>query len=123
MNSDHDAIVQLEERLRQAMLSSDVAALDELIADDLVFTLPTGAVAGKQMDLDAHRSGSEKLTAVNFLERQVQIYDKVAIVTVKTELAGTYEGEDLTGTYRYTRVWAQPQGRWQIVAGHVSRVV
>ncbi|MBD2090123.1 nuclear transport factor 2 family protein [Microcoleus sp. FACHB-1515] len=118
-----DAIAELEERLRQAMLASDVAALDELIADDLVFTLPTGALANKQMDLDAHRSGSEKLTAVKFLERQVQIYDKVAIVTVKTELAGTYEGENLTGTYRYTRVWAQPQGRWQIVAGHVSRVL
>lgn len=120
---DSEAIAQLEEQLRQAMLSSDVAALDELIADDLVFTLPTGAVGGKQMDLDAHRSGIQKLTTVNFRERQVQIYDQVAIVTVKTELVGTYAGEDITGTYRYTRVWAQPQGCWQIVAGHVSRVV
>lgn len=118
-----EAIAQLEEQLRQAMLSSDFAALDDLIADDLVFTLPNGALASKQMDLDAHRSGIQKLTGVDFRERQVQIYDRVAIVTVKTDLAGTYEGADITGTYRYTRVWAQPQGRWQIVAGHVSRVV
>lgn len=105
---NREAIAQLEEQLRQAMLSSDVAALDKLIADDLVFTLPNGAIANKQMDSDAHCSGTQKRTEVNFLERQVQIYDKVAIVTVKTELAGTYAGEDITGTYRYTRVWAQP---------------
>ncbi|MGV0029031.1 nuclear transport factor 2 family protein [Phormidesmis priestleyi] len=40
-------IETLEESLRQAMLNSDISALDELIADDLVFTLPTGLVIDK----------------------------------------------------------------------------
>lgn len=34
-------IEALEDNLRQAMLTSDVAVLDELIADDLVWTMPT----------------------------------------------------------------------------------
>jgi hypothetical protein len=38
------AIATLEENLRQAMLHSDVAALDELIADDLVFTMQVMSV-------------------------------------------------------------------------------
>jgi Domain of unknown function (DUF4440) len=58
-------IATLEENLRQAMRHSDVAALDELIADDLVFTMHTGLMFTKQDDLEARRTGTEKLTQVD----------------------------------------------------------
>lgn len=116
-------IEELEEKLRQAMLFSDVSTLDELIADDLVFTMHTGVLVDKQTDLEAHRAGIQKLTTLNGQAQRVQIYDNAAVVTVKMEIAGTFQGEAFAGTFRYTRVWAQPQGRWQIVAGHVSQVL
>lgn len=56
------AIENLEERLRQAMLNSDVLTLDELIAEDLLFTMHTGLLINKQADLEAYRSGRQKLT-------------------------------------------------------------
>lgn len=115
-------IEMLEERLRQAMLSSDVQALDELIADDLVFTMHTGLMVTKQDDLEGHRSGSEKLTKVDTDELKISHYGDCAVVTVKAELAGTFNGQAFSGTYRYTRVWVKRQDRWQIVAGHVSQV-
>jgi hypothetical protein len=37
-SSLEEQIVQVEDRLRTAMLRSDVAALDELLAPDLIFT-------------------------------------------------------------------------------------
>ena len=54
-------IRQLEERLRQAMLKSDVAELDALIDDRLLFIGPDGAVFSKKDDLDLHRSGAERI--------------------------------------------------------------
>lgn len=118
-------IEQLEERLRQAMLQSDVSALEELIADDLVFTTHTGELLDKQMDLEAYRSNIQKLVLLQGQQQRVQLYDNTAVVTVKMEVAGTFEGEAFVGIYRYTRVWAksQPQGNWQVVAGHVSQVL
>lgn len=56
-------IENLEEKLRHAMLTSDVAVLDELIADDLVWTMHTGKVVNKQFDLEAHRSGMFRFTS------------------------------------------------------------
>ncbi len=53
-------VVQLEERLRQAMLDSDVAELDTLIAPELIFTNHLGQLIGKQEDLAIHRSGALK---------------------------------------------------------------
>lgn len=115
-------IETLEEKLRHAMLTSDVSVLDELIADDLVFTMHTGLVVNKQYDLDAHRSGLFRFTQVNISDRQIHQYGDCVVVTLKAELAGTLNGQAFSETYRFTRVWLQRQNRWQIAAGHVSQV-
>lgn len=116
------AIETLEEKLRQAMLNSDVLALDELIADDLVFTMHTGLVINKQDDLEAHRTGIQKFTKVDTANQQIHHYGDCAVVTVKADLAGMFNGQAYSETYRFTRVWVKQQNRWQIAAGHVSQV-
>ena len=103
-------IENLEEKLRQAMLNSNVLTLDELIADDLVFTMHTGLVMNKQADLEAHRSGTQKLTKFDSSDRQVHHYGDCAV------------DQAFSGTYRYTRVWLKRHNRWQVVAGHVSQL-
>src|SRR5690606_37559149 len=47
-------LVALEARLRAAQLAADVAALDALIAEELLFTGPDGQLATKAQDLAAH---------------------------------------------------------------------
>lgn len=115
-------IENLEEKLRQAMLTSDVSVLDELIADDLVWTMHTGLVVNKQFDLDAHRSGIFRFTKLEIHDRQLHPYGDCVVVTLKADLAGIYDGQAFSETYRFTRVWLKRHDRWQIVAGHVSQV-
>ena len=103
------AIETLEEELRQAMLSSDVLVLDQLIADDLAFTAPNGVVVNKQMDLEAHRSGMTKFPRVDIIDRQVHDYGTCVVVMVKAELAGTFNDRAFSGTHCYTRVWMKRQ--------------
>ncbi|HER2162638.1 TPA: nuclear transport factor 2 family protein [Streptococcus pyogenes] len=50
-------IIQCEELLRSAMLSSNVELLDELIADDLSFVNHFGQILTKEADIEAHRTG------------------------------------------------------------------
>jgi ketosteroid isomerase-like protein len=116
-------IENLEEKLRQAMLTSDVAVLDELIADDLVWTMHTGKVVNKQFDLEMHSSGMFKFTSLNISDRQIHLYGDCVVVTLKVDTAGIYNSQAFSETYRFTRVWVQRQKRWQIVAGHVSQVI
>jgi len=44
-----------EAALRAAILANDVDALDALLDDDLIFTIPSGQVISKHDDLSAHR--------------------------------------------------------------------
>ncbi|MUG91138.1 DUF3225 domain-containing protein [Scytonema sp. UIC 10036] len=118
---ENTTIETLEEKLQHAMLTSDVAVLDELIADDLVWTMHTGFVGNKQYDLEAHRTGIFRFTKVEISDRQIHPYSQDCIVvTLKAELAGTLNGQAFSEPYRFTRVWLQRHNRWQIIAGHVS---
>ena len=112
-----------EAALRQAQLASDVAVLDQLVDDALTFTGPDGAVYGKQDDLDAHRRGMVRITRLEPSEERIQRFGSIAVVSVRMEMSGTFQGATFAGPFRYTRVWcARPEG-WRIVAGHVSAVL
>jgi ketosteroid isomerase-like protein len=116
-------IVDAEDRLRAAMLSSDVNALDELLAPELIFTNHLGQLLGKEDDLAAHRSGMLKVKDLRFFEQHVQLNGDVAIVSVRTQLSGTYDGNPANGDFRFTRVWAlSPDKTWHVVAAHAGIV-
>jgi ketosteroid isomerase-like protein len=116
-----DEITRMEDELRAAQLHADVAALDRLISEDLLFTGPDGALASKADDLAAYRDGVMRVTAHEIESLNVRpISRDVAAVAVRVHMTGSYAGTPFSGLVRYTRVWAREVGPWQIVAGHVS---
>jgi ketosteroid isomerase-like protein len=117
-------IVALESRLRAAQLAADVAALDALIADELLFTGPDGQLGTKQQDLEAHRSGIVRFRAHEPEELRIRrVGPNVAVAALRTRLEVEVGGTLVGGTYRYTRVWAREDGGpWRVAGGHVSEV-
>ena len=116
-------IVELEERLRQAMLRSEVSVLDELIAPELIFTNHLGQLITKQDDLASHQSGALQLKALTPSEQHIQINHGFVLVSVLMHLLGTYEGTPIDFSIRYTRIWAVvSSGSMQIIAGHASAI-
>jgi hypothetical protein len=119
----HMRILVLEEQLRQAMLKSDVAALDSMLSPDLMFTNHVGQVLGKAEDLNAHRAGLVKLDSLVLTDSRVKIFPGAVVVNVRVHMAGSYAGARHEGDFRFTRVWAEVQGKWQVVAGHSGMIV
>jgi hypothetical protein len=116
-------IIELEERLRQAMLHSDAVELDALIAPELLFTNHLGQIFSKQEDLDAHRSGKFKFSEITPSDRQIQLNHGFAVVSVLMHILGSYEGTPVEQNIRFTRVWAiSTSGSIQIIAGHTSAI-
>ena len=116
-------IIEVEERLRLAMLASDVSVLDELLAPEIIITSHLGEQLKKQDDLAAHESGLIKIHELKPSEQQIKIYGKMAIVSVRMQLSGTYNGSPSSGDFRFTRVWTiSYTGTWQIVAAHIGLV-
>lgn len=110
-----------EERLRLAMLHSDVGALDALLAPDLLFTSHVGQVVGKDDDLAFHRSGMLRLSELSASEQRIVVHGDVAVVGVRVRLTGALGGQPLAETLRYTRVWSLVP-TLQVIAGHASLI-
>lgn len=112
-------IERLEERLRTAMESSNVAELDALIDDRLRFVGPDGLIYDKDDDLGLHRLGEQRLVRVDLRDLEIEVHGGTAVAVVEAELDGVFRGETVTGRYRYLRVWSRTEAGWRIIAGSV----
>ncbi|WP_175545049.1 nuclear transport factor 2 family protein [Variovorax sp. OV329] len=116
------AILALEDRLDAAMRAGDVEALDQLLAEDLMFTGNHGQRVSKVDDLALHRRRDLVFEQVRASDRTVRPLADAAVVTVRLDLAGRQGGRRFEGAFRFTRVWAWRDGRWQLLAAHGSRI-
>ena len=116
-----ETIVSLEKELESAMLRSDVAILDKLLDNKLVFTNHVGQQTTKQMDLEAHRSGFVKIESINQSNQSVNIFEDVAIVTVLSEICGIFGEAQSTAKLHFTRVWQKKNSKeYKLIAAHSS---
>ncbi len=121
-DSRHE-IDQLEEAWRTAMLKSDTAALNALLADDYIAITASGTLHSKEETLANLRSRRVHVTALNVSDRKVRFYGNTALVTSLADVEGATADGDLSGSFRYTRVYVRDaQGNWKIVSFEASRI-
>lgn len=115
-----DQITQAEHLLLEAQRNSDVAALDRLLHEDLLFISPNNEITTKKADLDMHRSGNLKVLASHAEEPLIKAQQDLATVVVDVHLRVEFFGQPHEGLYRYIRVWRATGKGWQIIAGSCS---
>ncbi len=116
-------IDHLEDDWRVAVLSKDVAALDALLADDYMAITARGMLQSKDETLASLRNGVMRIKSIEFSERKVRFYGTTALVTSRAEVNGSTAEGDISGSYRYTRVYVRDdKGAWRIVSFEVSRI-
>src|SRR5215470_1106770 len=81
--TDRDDVMTYELELRRAQLASDVAALDRLLDDSLVFTGPDGRIYGKADDLHLHRTGGIRIHRLEPSDERIQRLGEVAVITLR----------------------------------------
>lgn len=118
------AIIVCEARIRAAQLAGDVDALDDLIADELLFTGPDGRLATKAEDLSLHRSRTVRFLSHEPRDLQLRaVGADVVLSALQAELRVEVAGRLVEGLFAYTRVWVRgADARWRVVGGHVSVV-
>lgn len=118
------AIIEaLEDRLIEAMKTSNVPELVALLDDSLIFTNQNGHIVTKADDIAIHESGKLEIYSLETSARLISVYGDVAVVSVVQDLGGSVDGHAYAGIYRYTRVWKHFTDGWRIIAGHVSQII
>lgn len=117
-----NAIKQLEEELRVAVLKRDTKAYARLVADDYLFTTHNAMVRTKAQMLEGYNSGAIKYESLKFDDIKVRVYGDTAVVTGRSTSKGADQGQDLSGVFRYTRVYVKRPSGWQLVATQATRI-
>jgi ketosteroid isomerase-like protein len=118
----HKEIEGLELDWRAAQLSNNVTEVDRLLADDYLGISANGTLDTKADELTRRRSGSLHITQLDLSDIKVRIYGDTAVVTSKADLVGKNGDRDISGRYRYTRVYSNKDGQWRIVSFEASRI-
>lgn len=118
----HKQIEVLEQQWRDAIINNNVVQMDHLLADDYIGITSNGTVETKTQALDQRRAGTVRITRLDITDTHVRVYGDTAVVTSQALVEGTNGASDISGQYRYTRVYAHRLGQWKIVSFEASRV-
>jgi ketosteroid isomerase-like protein len=118
----HKVIEALEMEWRQAIIANDVGQMDHLLADDYIGISANGTVETKAQALAQRKAGTVKISQLDLTDLKVRVYGDTAVVTSQANLEGTNGQSNISGNYRYTRVYNRRLGQWKIVSFEASRM-
>jgi hypothetical protein len=111
-------ILALEDRRIEAMVAGDVQALEEILADDLIYTHTTARLDTKASFIDAVKTGKSNYKSVDRKDVEVRDLRDTAVVTCHAK----FHVGDNKFEARFIDVYARRNGAWQMVAWQSTRV-
>ena len=115
-----------EDAFVAAVKARDAAALDKLLAADLVYTHSSGVVDDKAAYLAKMKSGEQIYTGIEYSNKKVRLFGRAAVLTATVRMTGSTKGVPFDNKLLVTRVWARSGGRgsgdWQLVAHQTTRL-
>ncbi len=109
-------IARLEEARYAAMIKGDVASLDALLADDLVYAHSFGDRDTKESYLAKVKSGNITYREISHPVERVIVRGDMAIVAGRMIATAMVGGEVRRLNNSCLAVWARQAGRWALVA-------
>ena len=121
MAGNGQKVIELDRQRMEAMAKKDLAKLNELIADDLVYTHSTARLDTKQSLIGNMEGGSTVYTSVAPSDVKAQDLGDTVVLTGSCKIGVMSSGKPNSFGVRFTDVWANKGGRWQMVAWQSTR--
>lgn len=104
------AVLQLEQRRREALLAGDGAALEALLSPDIVYMHSTGTRDTRTSYLHKIREGALRYLRLEWSNLQVQVLPAAALVTGRMDATVRKDGQDKPVRSAFLTVWVAEPG-------------
>lgn len=122
MAGNAEKVIALDKRRMTAMAQKDIAALEALIADDLVYTHSSARLDTKGSLIGAMQSGATVYSAVEPSEVKARDYGSTVVLTGRAQISVNSGGKAMSFAVRFTDVWVEKGGSWQMAAWQSTRL-
>lgn len=113
-------IEKLEGLWQQAELTANTATMQTMLSDNYLGIYGDGTLATKAETIESFRSRETRFSQIRTWDRKIRVFGSTAVVVSKADVVGIHDGENLSGLYRYTRVYHRHNGVWKIVSFEAS---
>jgi ketosteroid isomerase-like protein len=121
-NGVEQAVLKLEQQWEDALVNSDVAALEKIYDDGLTYTHSSGAVDNKSVYVGNIKSGVTKYQSMKRDDIKVSVYGNAALVTCHWEVHVLNRGNKIDTNARYIHVYVKQKDGWKMVAHQSTRI-
>ena len=117
MAGNGDTVIALDKARMDAMAAQDYAKLDQIIADDLIYTHSSARLDTKETLIGAMKSGATVYKACKPSDVKAMDLGDTVVLTGRAEISIDRAGGDaLSFAVRFTDLYAKRGGGWQMVA-------
>jgi uncharacterized protein (TIGR02246 family) len=121
-SKDEAAVRAMDSSWSKAVTAVDLAALDKMLAPDLIYTHSDGRVDTKQSYVDSLKSGAMKYASAEQELVTVRVYGNAAIVTEKVKAVAVTNGNSRPLNLSVLRFYTKRDGAWQLTAHQSTRL-
>jgi ketosteroid isomerase-like protein len=122
MSNNGQKIIELDKKRMAAMSKKDIATLNALLSDDLVYTHSSARLDTKQSLIGAMESGATVYTSVEPSEVKAQDLGDAVVLTGVARISVTSNGNPINFGVRFTDVYVNNSGQWQMVTWQSTRL-
>ena len=122
MAGNAQMIIDLDRKRMTAMAEQDIATLTEVLADDLIYTHSSARLDTKQSLIGNMQSGATVYNAVEPSEVKAQDIGSAVVLTGIARIRVTSGGKPNAFAVRFTDVYANKGGKWQMVTWQSTRL-
>ena len=122
MAGNGQMVIDLDKKRMTAMAQKDIATLNTLLSADLIYTHSSARLDTKQSLIGNMESGSTVYTAVEPSDVKVQDLGDAVVLTGSCRISVTAQGRPNSFSVRFTDVYANKGGQWQMVTWQSTRL-
>ncbi len=118
-----DEVKKLERAWLDAYEQRDAEAMNRIVADDFVITFGDGSMQTKPQIIEQLKSRSQSAAPSNKFrteEVQARVYGDTVILMGRVITEWQRDGKPMSDVSRYTDTYVKRNGKWQVVASHLS---
>jgi ketosteroid isomerase-like protein len=123
MAGNAQKIIDLDRQRMTAMAKKDVAALTKILSDDLIYTHSSARLDTKKSLIGAMESGSTVYTSVEPSDVVAQDLGDTVVLTGVAAISVNSGGAPNSFRVRFTDVYANKGGQWQMVTWQSTKLV
>ena len=112
-----DEILKVDEERNQALQKGDVATLDRIYSDDVVYANASGALLTKAQHLAELKARTLNFRSFKHEDVQVTVHGDTGLLTGISKSVVEYQGSVSSSNRRFLNVFIKRDGRWRCV-GH-----